>query len=196
MADQNSVFIRLFILLAGVVLGILIGVTDAAEFWRRADALMIAGAMFAMLVFGVWLAQRELVPGGAVVLAAGGLLGAGALADQVPWHRAGLLLLLGSAAFLAAMRTVRLLIGEDGNVGDARDRHKIELRSEWSGLGGGFGGWSLSRAAGMIVVTFVLVVATAIVGLSREAKDTPAAKMACRACSECVKCPDAKPSGK
>jgi hypothetical protein len=113
----------------------------------------------------------------AVAFLVGLLLVAAAFFHELALSRIAVLIVLGPAALLAATRTIELL-----GRGDA-----VELQSRWGGLGGGLGGWRLSPAASLLLLTLFLAgAAVAVVGArdtAGEAK-TSAADMKLQAPAE------------
>lgn len=59
----------------------------------------------------------------------------------------GITLLLLSTALHVISAAVRMFI----------DGHRIEVQSQWGGLGGGLGGWQISQLAGMVLLAAMLI---------------------------------------
>lgn len=55
----------------------------------------------------------------------------------------------------------------------ALERDPVELRSSWGGLGGGLGGWRLSRSAVLLLLTLALIGAAATAALQPGKPDAP-----------------------
>jgi hypothetical protein len=80
---------------------------------------------------------------GVTGIAAGAVLAA--MLGRVPPLQAGIGAALGIIAFRAGLSAHRAL--DDGET--------IGLRTQWGGLGGGLGGWHMSRPAALVIILLV-----------------------------------------
>ncbi|MFO1081633.1 MAG: hypothetical protein U1E23_13520 [Reyranellaceae bacterium] len=77
-----------------------------------------------------------------------------AATGSVSFVSATLILLFGSVALVAGANVVALI----------RSGETIELQSNWGGLGGGLGGWRLSRVTALLLLGLLFTGAAALVG--------------------------------
>ena len=97
-----------------------------------------------------------------VLFCAAVMASAAARTDQLSFTQALLIIIFGSVALIAAAYALSLL----------RDGETIELQSNWGGLGGGLGGWRLSPATSLVVLS-LLFTASATLTPRLGADDKP-----------------------
>lgn len=125
---------------AGLLAGAAIGFVVARALSRRAlDAVLHVDLLTAAARRRDALAAAWWIPTG---IAASGLLAGAIAAGQLTLIRAAGVIVAGGIALAAAAHAIARLSGGA----------PIELRSEWSGLGGGVGGWQLSPVVGLLVL--------------------------------------------
>jgi hypothetical protein len=96
----------------------------------------------------------------------------------------GIVLLLLSTALEVIFAAVRMFL----------EGHRIEVQSQWGGLGGGLGGWQISQLAGMVLLAAMLIAGSlgalvAVRGNAAISATEPKPK------SGTAPAPDSKPGG-
>ncbi len=121
--------------------------------------LPVPGLLLGLSLGLVWLLRGDIDDElivfaiGAVALAL--LLGMAAAAGAVRPLTAALAFVLGGVTWLVALRTLRMLVRDEG----------VRFESHWGGLGGGMGGWRLSTGAVLAVLLSAMVGTFALVAV-------------------------------
>lgn len=143
-------------------------------YWPLTCGLTVALGLFAALIISyAWqqtkaAGQAQMVAvllAGAVILALFAALAAlGVSLGQIGVVRALLLVAFCTAALIALFMTISAL-----------ETEAVELRSSWGGLGGGLGGWRISRPLALLGCAGAFAIAAALAGVPGPAPAKPAA---------------------
>jgi hypothetical protein len=136
-------------------------VSDISDFWPPdasgsvPSVIFFVLAIFALIIFCVFAI----------------FVGVGAQTGQSKLTAAAIAILSGGVALVLLVAALRII---DTAIRLFARGERIEVQSQWGGLGGGLGGWQLSRLASLVLLAALLIVASlGALGLLRGMIGTP-----------------------